>query len=113
MDFADLVAPLSPERFLSDYWGQRPVHLPAQPGRARPGMVSWDRLNVLLRQRAHWDAEHLILVMNSRGVAAEHYIDAVAGFSGARALANPAKVEALIAAAERMGLVERYQPERG
>lgn len=97
MRFADLVAPLSPEQFLADYWGKRPVHLPAQPGVTRPALVDWDRLNALLRQRAHWDADHLKLVMNSRAVALDHYLDVVPAFGSERRLANAAKVEALLA----------------
>lgn len=97
MTFANLVAPLTPDQFLSDYWGQRPVHLPAQAGVARPGRLGWDRLNDLLQQRAHWDADSLKLVMNSRAVAAEHYVDALPGYGTTRHLANPAKVEALLA----------------
>lgn len=96
MDFADLVAPLTPEQFMAEYWGKRPVHLPAQPGRPRPGMVGWDRLNALLRQRLHWDADHLKLVMNSRGVAEDHYLDEMIAFGKVRHVANPAKVEALL-----------------
>lgn len=97
MTFDDLVAPIGTDRFLSDYWGQRPVHLPAQSGRTRPGMVAWSRLNELLQQRAHWDAAHLKLVMNSRGVGEEHYIDDVVRLGSTRRLANPAKVDTLLA----------------
>lgn len=97
MSFADLVAPLTPEQFLADYWGKRPVHLPAQPGVTRPGTVSWDRLNQLLQQRAHWDADHLKLVMNSRAVGEEFFIDEQAAYGTTRRLANPAKVEAMLA----------------
>lgn len=97
MDLAELIAPLPVERFLSEFWLRRPVHIRAQPDRSRPGIIGWDRLNTLLGQRAHWDADHLKLVMNSRSVPEEHYLDNVAGFGGVRQLANPAKVEAFLA----------------
>lgn len=97
MDFADLVAPLSPERFLADYWGRKPVHIPAAAGRARPGMLTWDRFNAVLQQRLHWDADHLKLVMNGRGVAGEHFLDPVPGVEDGRRFANLAKVEAFLA----------------
>lgn len=97
MSFADLIAPLTPERFMAEYWGRQPVHIPAGPGTLRPGMLRWDRLNALLQQRLHWDAAHLKLVMNSRGVAEDHFLDPVPGIADGRRFANPAKVELLLA----------------
>lgn len=97
MQFADLIAPFDEGRFMAEIWGKRPLHIPAQSGVDRPGIVGWDRLNSLLQQRAHWDADHLKLVMNSRSVGEEHFIDDLPSFGGTRRLANPAKVEALLA----------------
>lgn len=82
---------------MAEFWLQRPVHIRARPGQVRPGMIGWDRLNTLLQQRAHWDAGHTKLVMNSRAVPDEHFLDDVAGFDGPRRLANLAKVEAFLA----------------
>lgn len=96
MDFADLIAPLTPDTFLAEYWGRKPVHIPAVPGVQRPGMLSWSRLNALLQQRLHWDPERLKIVMNSRPIADEHVFEPAPGVEG-RLLANPAKVETLLA----------------
>jgi len=96
MSLAALIAPLPVDRFLAEFWCRRPVHIRAPREGGRPGLVDWARLNLLLAQRAHWDADHLKLVMNSRGVPGEHFLQPVPGF-GNRLLADPARVEALLA----------------
>ncbi len=96
MDFAQLIAPLTEERFLADCWGRKPVHLPAPAGSSRGGVIGWERLNALLAIRSHWGEDNIKLVLNSRPVAPEHYLDPV-GSAGGRRLANPASVETFLA----------------
>lgn len=45
--FADLIAPLSEERFLSDYWTRKFLHLKGQKTRFA-SLLSWDQLNQVL-----------------------------------------------------------------
>jgi ribosomal protein L16 Arg81 hydroxylase len=97
VDFADLIAPLAPERFLADYWGRKPVHIPAPPGSNRQSVIGWERLNQLLGVRGHWTPEHIKLVLNSAPVSTEFYMDEVPGRGGVRQLADPAKVETFLA----------------
>ena len=45
--FADIVAPLSPERFLADYWNRKFLHLKGAKGRFAH-LLTWDNLNQVL-----------------------------------------------------------------
>ena len=55
MDFATFIAPLPVENFRADYFGQRPLHIPADPAHDGPrrALLDWERLNHLLAQRPH------------------------------------------------------------
>ncbi len=94
MDFATFIAPLPVENFRADYFGQRPLHIPADPAHDGPrrALLDWERLNHLLAQRPHWTPSNLKLVMNSRPVAAEHYAEEKPGADGPARRADPAKV---------------------
>lgn len=95
MDFAELVAPLAPDQFLNEYWGRRPVHLPAPPNARRGDVIGWERLNALLAVRAHWGPEHIKLVLNSAPVSPDFYMEPDPGTG--RMLADPARVETFLA----------------
>lgn len=77
MDFADLIAPLREDEFLHTYWNKRPLHLPAPAHTVRDRLIGWERLNELLGVRAHWTDRHIKLVLNSRQVMADFYMDDV------------------------------------
>lgn len=94
MDFATFIAPLPVEAFRASYFGQQPLHIPADGAQdsARRGLLDWERLNDLLAQRPHWKPSNLKLVMNSHPVAAEHYTDEMPSADGPIRRADPAKV---------------------
>ena len=83
MDFAEFIAPMSVETFTSDYFGRRPVHIEGESPRRE--LLSMARLEELLSVRPHWTADNLKLILNSRPVLSEHFLE------GTRA--DPAKVQ--------------------
>lgn len=95
MDFADLIAPLGEEEFLADYWNKRPVHLRAPDGSNRAALIGWSRLNELLGIRSHWTERRIKLVLNSRAVLPEHYMDE--GTGATPRVADPARVDNFLA----------------
>ena len=61
--FAELLAPLTPDRFFAEYYDQKPVHIPGDEGKfAR--VMSWAILNELLDMTAIWGAKSLMLAMD-------------------------------------------------
>ncbi len=113
VDLSELIAPLAPEQFLADYWGRKPVHIPAPAGSRRAAVIGWERLNQLLGIRSHWGPEHIKLLLNSAAVPPDFYMDQVPGRGGARQLADPAKVETFLAMGASLvaDSVERIAPE--
>ncbi|HEX9953687.1 MAG TPA: cupin domain-containing protein [Allosphingosinicella sp.] len=114
MNFADLIAPLAPEQFLRDHFGKRPLHIPADAAAAgRRGLLSWQRLSELLAVRSHWTPGNINLLMNSRPVAAEHYMDEVQVQSGTVTRADPAKVDLFLSMGASLvaNAVEDVAPE--
>jgi len=90
MDFAEFIAPMTVQTFMSDYFGSRPVHIHGEAVRA--GMLSTARLEQLLAVLPHWTEDNLKLILNSRPVLGEHFLEK-ASVSGARRRADPAKVQ--------------------
>ncbi|HLL31743.1 MAG TPA: cupin domain-containing protein, partial [Allosphingosinicella sp.] len=81
--------------FLAEYHGRKPLHLPRSDSPARP-IVGWQELNALLAIRSHWTEANLKLVMNSRPVAPDFYLDETDTSQGRVRRANPAKVEVFL-----------------
>jgi ribosomal protein L16 Arg81 hydroxylase len=89
MEFAEFIAPMPVETFTSDYFGKRPVHIRGTSPRS--GLLSTARLQELLSVRPHWTADNLKLILNSRPVLGEHFLDD-GQVTGPRR-ADPAKVQ--------------------
>jgi ribosomal protein L16 Arg81 hydroxylase len=68
---ADIIAPVTPERFFAEYHGRRVLHV---PGRAEKfaSLMSWPDLNRLLELDV-WSATSLKLVLDRRTLPAESY----------------------------------------
>src|SRR5690606_8739490 len=75
MHFAELIAPLTEAEFMADYWGRRPLHVTAPAGSNRAAVIDWDRLNALLQIRPHWTEAQIKLVLNSRPVNPDFYME--------------------------------------
>lgn len=95
MNFADLLAPVTPERFLADYWGQQPLHIPAGAGDKR--RLDWPGLSALLAIAPHWTEGNLTLIINRQPILADFFMDAVETRAGRARRADPAKVEHFLA----------------
>jgi lysine-specific demethylase/histidyl-hydroxylase NO66 len=92
MRFEDLIAPLSTEEFLRDWYGKRPLHnRAAEPGVR--GFIGWNHVNELLGLPSHWSEANIKLIFNGVPVAADLYIDSVDTLGGSARRANPAKVD--------------------
>ncbi|HEX8571629.1 MAG TPA: cupin domain-containing protein [Allosphingosinicella sp.] len=113
MRFADLIAPLSVESFMSDYFGRRPLHLPASDGAARSGLIGWQRMNALLAIRSHWTEANIKLIINSRPVYPSLYFEDVETPEGPVRRASAAKVRALLSSGASLvaNSVEDVSPE--
>jgi hypothetical protein len=98
---------------MSDYFDRRPLHLPAAERAGRAGTLGWDRLNALLAIRPHWTEANIKLIMNSRPVYPQHYIDEVRTLGGRARWADPAKVDLFLAMGASMvgNAVEEVAPE--
>ncbi|MFL6850211.1 MAG: JmjC domain-containing protein, partial [Sphingomicrobium sp.] len=89
MEFAEFIAPMPVATFISDYFGKRPAHI--RGASPRSGLLSTVRLQELLSVRPHWTADNLKLILNSRPILGDHFLDEGQG-SGPRR-ADPAKVQ--------------------
>jgi lysine-specific demethylase/histidyl-hydroxylase NO66 len=97
MDFAELIAPLTPEAFMAEHYGRKPIHIPAPEGSARRDFLGWERLNDLLGILSHWSEANLKLITNQRPVYPEFYLDEVATAAGTVRRADPAKIDLFLA----------------
>ena len=94
MRFDELIAPVTPDAFMRDSFGQHPLHVPAPAsGRA---LVGWERLNELLAIRSHWTEANIKLVLNSRSIYPDLYLDEVETAGGKVRRADPAKVKVFL-----------------
>jgi hypothetical protein len=90
MDFAQFIAPMPVDIFRADHFGQQPVQIRGESPRA--GLLSTERLEQLLAIRPHWTEQNLKLILNSRPILGEHFLDGPQAGGGAR-LADPDKVD--------------------
>jgi ribosomal protein L16 Arg81 hydroxylase len=112
MRFEDLIAPLSTEEFLGDWYGKRPLHIQAGNAQLR-SLIGWNKLNELLGLPSHWSEANIKLIFNGVPVAGELYLDSVETLGGVVRRANPAKVDVLLqmGASLLAGAVHEISPE--
>src|SRR5919107_3854946 len=96
MDFAEFLAPMPVETFIVDHYGKRPVQIRGESPRA--GLLSMKRLEELFSIRPHWTEDNLKLILNSRPILGEHFLEERQTGRAARR-ADPAKIELFL----RMG----------
>ena len=89
MDFAEFIAPMPVGTFLSEHFGKRPVHIRGDSPRG--GLLSSARLQELLSVRPHWTEANLKLILNSRAIVGEHFLEEPQ--QGGSRRADPAKVQ--------------------
>ncbi|WP_010217834.1 JmjC domain-containing protein [Sphingomonas sp. PAMC 26621] len=117
MDFSrvalsDLVAPLDVETFRSHYWDRQPVHLPSPAG-GRGSLLTWERFSELLGTGGHWTAANLKLILNSRPILPDFYLDGDPAAPIDTRRADPARVGVFLGMGASLVAddVERIAPE--
>lgn len=93
----ELLAPITPERFLADHYGRSPLHIPAEAGQARRALLDWPTFNRLLDQSSVWNAASLKLVRDTVAVPPEQYCRVVQTQAGSTLRPDPAKVSIFLA----------------
>lgn len=98
---------------MGDYYGRRPLHIPAGEGSPRASFLSWPRLNALLAVQSHWTEPNITLILNGAPIDRDHYLEDMPTSSGRLRLANVARVEAFLAMGASLvaNAVELVAPE--
>lgn len=92
----NILAPLSPSQFMSEYWGRAPLHLAASPDSARQNLMRWPDFNAMLDRSGMWTSQTLRMMQDGEAVAVDDYCDAAHTPHGHGLRISPAKVEAVI-----------------
>jgi len=98
--FADMIAPVSEETFFADYYGKKPLHIPAtKKNAARFGNVMpWDTLNTILNMTGIWSGTSLLLVLDKKPVDPADYCRPGIDRNNVSVMQpDPAKVHAFLA----------------
>lgn len=88
MTLAELLAPMTPERFFAEYHDRQPLHLRGDPARFA-AVLSWRGINRLLDMTHVWSSHSLQLVMDGTPVPAEQYCARAVGRDTAEQLMQP------------------------
>lgn len=94
----DLLQPISPEHFLGEYVGRKPLHIPASGDGAKASILTWPDFNRLLGQGSLWTSAHLRLMRNYVAVPPDQYCHPVATPQGEVLRPWPQKVEVFLSA---------------
>lgn len=95
MGLADLLAPAATlEQFVETVLDKHPLHV--RSADAASPLIDWRDFNALLGIHSHWTAANLNLVMNSRPVQPEFYLDEVDTSQGVVKRATLEKVDVFL-----------------
>ena len=78
---------------MAEYHGRKPLHIPAEPGESKQGLLDWRGFNALLAQTAIWTPQTLKLIHNGKSLPPQQYCDEVHTPTGRMLRPSPAKVE--------------------
>lgn len=92
MDFATFISPLHSDEFEARYFNREPVVIRGDADSDRAKLLDWPRLNRMLQLRPQWTSDRIKLVLNSRPIDPDFYMDEREG----RRVASPARVEAML-----------------
>jgi ribosomal protein L16 Arg81 hydroxylase len=70
--FADILAPVSPERFFAEYHGRQVLHVPGGVEKFAAAM-SWDKLNALLNMTMIWKPQSFEMALDGAILPARDY----------------------------------------
>lgn len=81
LSFGELIAPLDRDRFFTEIYGQRPLHIPApKPGESGAGLVdkpgrtvTWAQVNEILGMTSIWSDASLELALEGRSLPPQAY----------------------------------------
>lgn len=93
----ELLHPITPDRFLAEFHGRKPLHIPAGDGAGKRALLDWPAFNGLLGQASIWTAQSLKLVRDAAPVPPEQYCRVVQTQSGPALRPDPAKVAIFMA----------------
>jgi len=85
MTLADILAPLSPERFFAEYYDQQPLHLPGAAEKFA-AVLDWGGINRLLGMTHIWSERSLKLVLDSTTIPPAQYSQSAMSRDGATTL---------------------------
>jgi ribosomal protein L16 Arg81 hydroxylase len=85
MTLADLLAPITPERFFAEYHDRKPLHVPGRTDKFA-SVVSWRQINRLLDMTHVWSSTSLRMVMDNASVPAEKFCVRAQGRDGQQLL---------------------------
>ncbi|MFN9090573.1 MAG: cupin domain-containing protein, partial [Alphaproteobacteria bacterium] len=97
MTLAEILAPMSPDRFFTEYYDQQPLHLPGAAEKFAH-VLDWAGINRLLGMTHIWSERSLKVVLDSTTIPAAQYSQGAMSRDGANALQPiPAKVQEWVA----------------
>ncbi|NBS44366.1 MAG: hypothetical protein EBT34_11665, partial [Acetobacteraceae bacterium] len=85
MTLADILAPLSPERFFAEYYDQQPLHLPGAAEKFA-AVLDWGGINRLLGMTHIWSERSLKVVLDSTTIPPAQYSQSAMSRDGATTL---------------------------
>lgn len=97
LSFADILAPITPERFFADYFGQKVLHVPGSPDKFAD-VMSWAKLNSLLNMTALWTNHSFEMALDGAILPARDYCRTAVGHGSGAPTQQPdaARVTALL-----------------
>jgi ribosomal protein L16 Arg81 hydroxylase len=86
VSFRHLIAPVIPEEFFREVWGQRPLHITGAPDKFA-SLFSWGEFNRLLNMSKLWSDRSMKVVLDGRNLEPEEF-----GVPGHTREGNPANL---------------------
>ncbi len=110
--FAEFLAPFDPVEFKTQYYGKKPLHIPAR-GQVRGNPLPWQHFNEILNLVPFWNADTLKVFYQNRLALRENYCDLGELAPGAKAPVDPRKVKALLGFGASLvaNQIQRVSPE--
>ena len=82
LSLAELLFPITPATFFADYYGRKPLHIPAVEGTRKRELLTWDAWNHLLNQPGMWTSQTLRPVRDNVPVHPDQYCRTVQTVNG-------------------------------
>lgn len=73
LSFSELISPLEPEEFFTEYYGRKPLHIPAGALDKGGRTVTWQQINELLAMTSIWSDSSLELALEGRSLPPRSY----------------------------------------